>query len=108
MPFVICEQHGGNVAPHACSHIAEKVWRKEAPEKTTFVDLDGFMFCGWVCEKCRAIEGLNEFLAKKEITDIDVSDADLDTLLDRLNFQPVCPKCFEAFRQSYIERSDST
>ena len=98
MPKVICDVHGGNIAPHACRHVADQVWTGQAPGRMTYVDLDGFFFMGWVCDVCLAAldgKGLQAYLASRKDREDYPPEADLDRFLDGLDLQPVCPKCLE-------------
>jgi hypothetical protein len=61
MPVVICKYHGRNLAPVLCHHAAKAVWANQLFEKVKFVDLDGFMIRGWLCENCLAISEIQRF-----------------------------------------------
>ena len=97
MPYVICQRHGGGIAPHGCRHVAERIWRYEPPGSTTFIDLDGFFFTGWVCDHCFAVlkaHGLEDILASRTDSGAYPSEETLDPLLDLIDLQPMCAACF--------------
>jgi hypothetical protein len=102
MPFVMCKQHGGNIAPHMCRHAAERVWAGRPPGKITHVDLDGVFFMGWVCDACLdllAKKGLEAYLEGRKGQKDYPAAGEIDNLIDGLDFQPVCPKCLESLAQ---------
>ena len=99
MPFVVCKQHGGNIAPHACRHAAELVWAGKPPGHVTHIDLDGAFFMGWVCDTCLNElnrKGLQAYMKAREGRPDYPPEIEIDKFLDGLDFQPVCPKCLEA------------
>ena len=97
MPYALCERHGGAIAPHGCQHVAERVWHYIYPGHTTFVDLDGFFFCGWLCDQCLGVlntHGLQEFLSGRSDRESYPSEDTLDPLLELIDLQPMCAACF--------------
>ena len=97
MPSVICQRHGGGIAPHGCRHVAERVWRYQQPGHTTFVDLDGLFFFGFICDDCLDFlnsHGLREFLGRRVGCKDYPSDEAIDPLIELVDFQPMCAKCF--------------
>jgi hypothetical protein len=100
MPKVICPIHGGNIAPHVCPHVVKSVLANVPLGNLTFVDLDGFFFMGWLCDHCMTVDGLKSFLADQQlgILSEDQKEEQIDRLIELIDFQPVCPKCFEELR----------
>lgn len=96
MPVVICKSHGRNFAPVLCRHAAKAVWAHQRLEKVTFVDLDGFMFRGWPCDNCLALDEIQLFRKSPRTIYEDFSEAQTERLIDIIDLQPVCPKCFES------------
>lgn len=112
MPIVICETHGRAIAPHGCRHVAECVWARRHPGHTTHVDLDGFFFTGWICDACLNVldsKGLQPYLARHKGFHDYPPEEQIDPLIDGLDLQPMCAKCFEelskaSFQSTKIER----
>ena len=98
MPVLICEKHGRIAAPHMCRDAAELVWAGKRPGKLTYIDLDGFLFQGWVCDACLSRlnkKGLQAYLdGRKGQTDYPPEEQ-IDKFLDDLDWQSACPKCLE-------------
>jgi hypothetical protein len=104
MPYLICPIHGGNIAPHVCRHVADKIALRQSPGPLTHVDLDGIFFMGWVCPNCLQTlndHGLQTYLERfgqpkrlGESTD-SPPEAEIDPLIEWLDVVPTCPKCFE-------------
>ncbi len=108
MPYVICELHGGAVAPHGCRHVAESIWKRRIPGHTTFVDLDGLFFKGWVCDACLDTltrNGLQAYLARKEAFQDYPPEEEIDPLIDLLDLQPMCARCFEELSNEASNRA---
>src|SRR5262245_18093479 len=98
MPFVICNLHGGAVAPHACPHVSDDIWARRPPGQVTFIDLDGFWIMGWVCNACLDAlngKGLQEYLERRNSFQGYPPAEEIDPLIDTLDLQPMCAKCFE-------------
>jgi hypothetical protein len=96
MPVVICKSHGRNPAPVLCHHAAKAVWANQHFEKVTFVDLDGFMLRGWVCEDCLARDEIQPFRKNPGSIYKEYSETETERVLSLIDFQPVCPNCFES------------
>lgn len=98
MPIVMCQLHGYTGASHGCHHVAEAVWARRPPGPTTLVDLDGVFFLGLVCDACLDMlnsKGLQAYLKRKETFRSYPPEGEIDPLLDLLDLQPMCGKCFE-------------
>jgi hypothetical protein len=95
MPVVICKTHGRNPAPLLCQHAAKAVWANQPFEKVTFIDLDGFMVRGWLCEDCLNLSDIQRFRKSPGIIHETSSESEIERLLGLIDFQPVCFKCFE-------------
>ncbi len=102
MPKLVCDIHGALIAPHVCCHLSEKVLAREVPENATFADFDGFLLMGWLCDDCNSLSEVEYFLSG-ERTEKDMYGSRFWKLLDQINFQPVCPKCFEDLLSKGVE-----
>jgi hypothetical protein len=96
MPVVICESHGQNFAEVLCHHAAKAVWAHQRFDKVTFVDLDGFMLRGWLCDDCLARDEIRPFRKNPGSIDETYSESETERVLGLIDLQPVCPKCFES------------
>jgi hypothetical protein len=98
MPAVICATHGMNISPHGCRHVSERIWERQPPGHVTYVDLDGFFFTGWICDLCLSLlngNGLQAYLEKHKGFKDYPEDKEMDPLIDLLDLQPMCSKCFQ-------------
>jgi hypothetical protein len=103
MPFVICAIHGGGIAPHGCEHVAKLISARQAPGRTTHVDLDGIFMMGWVCDACLETlnrHGLQAYLARHKGLPDYPPEEEIEPLLDLLDLQPMCSKCFEGLSKT--------
>jgi hypothetical protein len=101
MPKVICAVHGQQLAPHACRHLARRVWEQEPLGRATYIDFDGLMAQGWLCDSCLARKEVQPFRECPGTLLETASEEDYVRLVDLIDFQPVCPNCFELFVQSH-------
>ena len=98
MPYVICEQHGGNISPHVCPHIAQAVASGKPAGRITHVDFDGVFFMGWVCDVCLDVlnqKGFQAYLERRKGKTAYPREDEVDTFINALEFTSVCPKCLE-------------
>jgi len=53
---------------------------------------------GWVCDACLSTlnnNGLQAYLTRKESSNEYPPEGEIDPLMDLLDLQPMCAKCFE-------------
>lgn len=97
MPKIRCDKHGQLFAPHACHHLSEKTWAQEVHGNATLVDFDDLLFTGYLCDGCLRLDDV-EYYRHNELTKEELTSARFEKLMDHIDWQPVCPKCFEELR----------
>jgi hypothetical protein len=98
MAFVICERHGGHVAPLLCSHLDDAVRRRLTLPDVFYVEawyLDEPAWSHHICLACAHANGIAESRT------IWRDDDALDRLFGmKCDVAPVCPICFNEARNS--------
>jgi hypothetical protein len=93
MAFVICQQHGGHVAPLLCPHLREAIEQRTALPESFYVEawyLDAPAWSNYICPICASENGITENPT------IWRDDDSLDRLfLMRCDVAPACRICFD-------------
>lgn len=97
MAYVVCDRHGGHVAPLLCTHLYEAVHLGRRVPEVFYVEAWYRGEPAWMhhlCGECARRGGVVESRT------IWRDDESLDRLFAmNVNVVPICPKCFAAARQ---------
>ena len=96
MAFVICDKHGGHVAPLVCPHIQEDVSNRRKISTVIRLDAESLSEPAWsvhVCTRCAEDHGFSE-------SQLVPGDGGLDMLLE-FEQVPVCKLCFDELRGQF-------
>lgn len=93
MAFVICQRHGGHVAPLLCPHLRDAVRQRMPLPEVFYVEAWYLGIPAWsnhVCPTCAAENGITQNPTVWR------EDDGLDRLFAmKCNVTPVCPLCFD-------------
>jgi hypothetical protein len=96
MPFVICEKHGGGVAPMVCPHLGDAI-HAEQPELTSIKVIAWFddeqAWAVHLCETCAKEHQL-------PWQDIDLKEDDALERIFEIDQGPICARCFEEWSKT--------
>jgi hypothetical protein len=92
MAFVICQRHGGHVAPLLCPHLRRAVQERLPLPDVFYVETWYLGDPAWshhLCPSCAREVGVTENRT------IWKDDEGLDRLMGKHDVAPVCPLCFD-------------
>jgi len=92
MAFVLCETHGGAVAPIACSHIAVLVRSHVTITPPFYVWAEYLDELAWAVNLC--VECANKYGFTDPVTKL-VGEEGMDRIFGIEDQLPVCNACFE-------------
>ena len=97
MAFVMCPEHGGNVAAAVCSHVAAEVAARipiNRPLYRVSASYDGqTLGPTWVCASCAEEHHVPEEGSRLN------GEEGVERFWTTIGFTPVCPRCLESIRE---------
>ena len=92
MAYVMCQRHGGHIAPLLCPHLRHAVLKRLPLPEVFYVEawyLGGPAWSHHLCPLCAREIGVTESPT------IWKDDEALDRLISKHDVAPVCPSCFD-------------
>jgi len=92
MAYVMCQRHGGHIAPLLCPHLRHAVLKRLPLPEVFYVEawyLGGPAWSHHLCPLCAREIGVTENPTVWK------DDDALDRLISKHDVAPVCPSCFD-------------